>query len=158
MAPSKTKLPSRPAKKPAGEPIVDKDSIYKEGFLRTVLLEKPTEKGKIVTRFPPEPNGYLHVGHSKAIAINFGLAKHYDGKCFLRFDDTNPEAESDEYVTAAIDIIKWLGFAPCGVTYSSDNFDKLYALAEKLIEKDGAYVCHCSGKSDRLALERVTRS
>src|ERR1700750_954993 len=77
----------------------------------------------IVTRFPPEPNGYLHIGHAKAIAINFGFAKFHGGECYLRFDDTNPEAEDEKYFTAIKEIVEWLGFKPKAVTYSSDNFD-----------------------------------
>ncbi len=109
----------------------------------TTYNEKPTTE--IVTRFPPEPNGYLHIGHSKAIAINFGLARYLNGVCYLRFDDTNPEAAEEQYFTAIREFVEWLGFKPFKVTYSSDNFDKLYELAEILIEKDGAYVCQCTG-------------
>ena len=122
----------------------DPNSMFKEGFLKSVYNENPTEQ--VVTRFPPEPNGYLHIGHSKAIAVNFGFARYRGGICYLRFDDTNPEAEEEKFFTAIQDIIEWLGYKPAGVTYSSDNFQKLYDLAEKLIERDGAYVCHCSGK------------
>lgn len=99
---------------------------------------------KIVTRFPPEPNGFLHLGHSKAIAINFGFAEHYSGDCYLRYDDTNPAKEEEKYFTAIEDIISWLGFSPVKITYSSDYFDTLYELAEELIRRDAAYVCHCS--------------
>ena len=105
--------------------------------------EKPSET--VITRFPPEPNGYLHIGHSKAIAINFGFARHHGGECYLRYDDTNPEAEEEKYFVSIRETIEWLGFTPVAITYSSDNFDQLYELAEKLIAKDGAYVCHCSG-------------
>lgn len=134
-APQKSeKLPNAP---------VDVNSMYKEGFLKSIYNEKPSEK--IVTRFPPEPNGFLHIGHSKAIAINFGFARYHGGVCYLRFDDTNPEAEEEIYFTAIREIIEWLGFKPFDVTYSSDNFQKLYDLAEDLIRRDGAYVCHCSG-------------
>ncbi|KAI9819325.1 MAG: hypothetical protein M1832_004030 [Thelocarpon impressellum] len=131
-------------KKPAGEPAAaaDPDSMFKEGFLSDVFREKPSER--IVTRFPPEPNGYLHIGHSKAIAINFGFARYHGGDCYLRFDDTNPEAEEEKYFTAIKEVVEWLGFKPHDTTYSSDNFDKLYELAEALILKNKAYVCHCS--------------
>ena len=146
---------SKPAKEPkpatqkkektANAPAapIDPNSMFKEGFLKNVYNEKPSER--VVTRFPPEPNGFLHIGHSKAIAINFGFARYHGGVCYLRFDDTNPEAEEEKYFTAIQDIIEWLGFKPFKVTYSSDNFDKLYELAEHLIHRDGAYVCHCSG-------------
>ncbi|KAI4114907.1 MAG: hypothetical protein LQ345_004399 [Seirophora villosa] len=121
---------------------VDPQSMFKEGFLKSVFNEKPS--GKVVTRFPPEPNGYLHIGHSKAIAINFGFARYHDGVCYLRFDDTNPEAEEEIYFTAIENMVQWLGFTPYKITYSSDHFDKLYELAEALIQKDGAYVCSCT--------------
>ncbi|PVI01906.1 glutaminyl-tRNA synthetase [Periconia macrospinosa] len=117
-------------------------SIFSEGWLRRVYEEKPVKD--VRSRFPPEPNGYLHIGHCKAIAVNFGFAKYHKGVCFLRYDDTNPEKEEEKYFTSIYDIIKWLGFEPYKITYSSDNFDKLYELAEELIKKDGAYVCHCS--------------
>lgn len=123
---------------------LDPNSMFKEGFLKSVYNENPSDR--VITRFPPEPNGYLHIGHSKAIAVNFGFARYRDGICYLRFDDTNPEAEEEKYFTAIEEIIDWLGFKPAGVTYSSDNFEKLYGLAESLIEKGGAYVCHCTGK------------
>lgn len=125
---------------------VDPNSMFKEGFLKSVYNEKPAKE--ITTRFPPEPNGYLHIGHSKAIAINFGFARYHNGVCYLRFDDTNPEAEEEKYFTAIQEIIEWLGFKPFKVTYSSDNFDKLYELAENLIKRGGAYVCHCTGMEE----------
>ncbi|EEB09286.2 cytoplasmic glutaminyl-tRNA ligase Qrs1 [Schizosaccharomyces japonicus yFS275] len=100
--------------------------------------------GRVVTRFPPEPNGYLHIGHSKAIAVNFGFAKYHNGICYLRFDDTNPEAEEQVYFESIKDLIAWLGFKPYKITYSSDYFDQLYELAEKLILMDKGYVCHCT--------------
>ena len=119
-------------------------SVFAEGWLRRVYEEKPVKD--VRTRFPPEPNGYLHIGHCKAIAVNFGFARHHKGICFLRYDDTNPEKEEEKYFTSILDIIKWLGFEPHQITYSSDNFDKLYELAVDLIKKDGAYVCHCSSR------------
>ena len=100
--------------------------------------------GNVWTRFPPEPNGYLHVGHSKAIFISFGYAAHHGGKTYLRYDDTNPEKEEEKFFTSILDIVKWLGFEPYKITYSSDNFDRLYELAEELIRRDKGYVCHCS--------------
>lgn len=144
-----SKPPTVKKEKTAAEaaPILDPESMFKEGFLKAVYNERPAEH--VLTRFPPEPNGYLHIGHSKAIAINFGFAKYYKGHCYLRFDDTNPEKEEEKYFTAIQDMIKWLGFTPYKITYSSDNFDKLYELAEELIKRDGAYVCHCSGKRSR---------
>ena len=124
------------------------DAIFKAGFLRDVYEERPRGSpnlSKITTRFPPEPNGFLHLGHAKAIAINFGFAHYHKGDCFLRFDDTNPGEEEERFFIAIQDIITWLGFKPVRVTYSSDHFERLYKLAKDLIEKDGAYVCHCSG-------------
>ncbi|KAL8969468.1 MAG: hypothetical protein Q9197_004332 [Variospora fuerteventurae] len=132
----KEKVPNAPAVP------VDPQSMFKEGFLKSVFHEKTS--GKVVTRFPPEPNGYLHIGHSKAIAINFGFARYHDGVCYLRFDDTNPEAEEEKYFTAIENMVQWLGFTPYKITYSSDNFDRLYELAEALIQRDGAYVCTCT--------------
>jgi len=96
---------------------------------------------KIRTRFPPEPNGYLHLGHAKSILLNFGLAKEYGGHCNLRFDDTNPEKEEQEYVDAIIDSVKWLGADFGGkALYASDYFDKMYECAEYLITSGNAYV------------------
>ena len=134
--------PVKPVSQPPSGPL-DPDAMFKEGWLAAVRKERPAQEN-VITRFPPEPNGYLHVGHSKAIAVNFGFARFFDGKCNLRFDDTNPEAEEEVYFTAIEDIIRWLGFNPAQITYSSDSFDKLYELAEKLIQLDGAYVCHCT--------------
>ncbi|KAF9579209.1 hypothetical protein BGW38_004620, partial [Lunasporangiospora selenospora] len=102
--------------------------------------------GKYVTRFPPEPNGFLHIGHAKAININFGLAKAHSGLCNLRYDDTNPEAEEERYFDSILEIVKWLGFTPSEVTYSSTHFQRLYELAVELIKKDKAYICHCTGE------------
>jgi glutaminyl-tRNA synthetase len=95
---------------------------------------------RVQTRFPPEPNGYLHIGHAKSICLNFGLAEQHGGPCKLRFDDTNPVAEDPEYVDAIIDDIRWLGFEPTDVVHASDYFDQLYAWAEELVGKGLAYV------------------
>lgn len=100
--------------------------------------------GRVRTRFPPEPNGYLHIGHSKAITVNFGYARANEGVCYLRFDDTNPEKEEEKYFTAIEEVIKWLGFTPFKITYSSDYFQELYDLAEDLIKRDKAYTCSCT--------------
>jgi glutaminyl-tRNA synthetase len=111
-------------------------------------IEKDLEQGvhsNIVTRFPPEPNGYLHIGHAKSICLNFGLAETYQGKCNLRFDDTNPEKEDTEYVDSIKTDIKWLGFDwEDREYYASDYFDTLYEYAIKLIKKGSAYVCDLS--------------
>jgi len=134
--------PKKPKEK-AEEAPIDTDAMFKQGFLNDVYNERPEKE--VFTRFPPEPNGFLHIGHTKAIAVNFGFARYHGGKCYLRFDDTNPEAEEEIYFTAIEETIRWLGFEPYKITYSSDNFDKLYELAEKLITLDKAYVCHCGG-------------
>lgn len=112
-------------------------------FIRAVI-DADLESGKhkeIQTRFPPEPNGYLHIGHAKSICLNFGLAKIYGGKCNLRFDDTNPEKEDVEYVDSIQDDIRWLGFKPDKVLYASSYFDQLYEWAVELIKKGKAFVC-----------------
>ncbi|PQJ11784.1 glutamine--tRNA ligase [Flavipsychrobacter stenotrophus] len=96
--------------------------------------------GRVQTRFPPEPNGYLHIGHAKSICLNFGLAKKYNGKCNLRFDDTNPTTEETEYVESIKKDIEWLGFKWDNEFYASDYFDKIYNFAVTLIEKGAAYV------------------
>ena len=99
----------------------------------------------VITRFPPEPNGYLHVGHAKSICLNFGLARDYQGRCHLRFDDTNPAKEDQEYVDTIIDTVEWLGFTWEHGTdhhqyFASDYFDQLYAMAEWLVTANHAYV------------------
>lgn len=111
-------------------------------FIRQLITDE-LASGKhqsVVTRFPPEPNGYLHVGHAKSICLNFGLAEEFGGTCFLRFDDTNPIKEEDEYVKAIIDDVRWLGFEWCAMTHSSDYYQELYELAVLLIKKDMAYI------------------
>jgi glutaminyl-tRNA synthetase len=134
-APSSPKTPATPeAHKPSN-------------FLRQII-EADLSQGKhsqIVTRFPPEPNGYLHIGHAKSICLNFGLARDYKGICNLRFDDTNPEKEEKEYVDSIIDAVKWLGFswgkdASNQALFASDYFDFMYQAAEHLIERGLAYV------------------
>jgi glutaminyl-tRNA synthetase len=135
----------RPKEAPAATPAsTTPATMFSQGWLKGVYEEKPIS---VRTRFPPEPNGYLHIGHAKAITVNFGFAKQYDGICFLRFDDTNPEKEEDIYFRKIKEMVKWLGFEPYQVTHSSDHFDKLYELAEELIRRDKGYVCHCSSKS-----------
>jgi len=103
-------------------------------------LEAGRYGGRVQTRFPPEPNGYLHIGHAKSVCLNFGLAEEFAGSCNLRFDDTNPVAEDPEFVEAIIDDIRWLGFEPSGVLHASDYFDQLYEWAEELVGKGLAYV------------------
>lgn len=103
----------------------------------------------VFTRFPPEPNGYLHIGHAKSICLNFGLAQTYNGTCNLRFDDTNPSKEETEYVESIQDDIRWLGFEWDNLHFASDYFDQLYKWAEKLVADGNAYVCDLSGEQTR---------
>ena len=115
------------------------------GFIRQMIardLASGKHGGRVHTRFPPEPNGYLHIGHAKSICLNFSLAEEYGGRCNLRFDDTNPLKESQEFVDAIKDNIRWLGFRWHGeVRYSSSYFEQLYEFARQLIGKSRAYVC-----------------
>ncbi len=121
-------------------------------FLQQIIRDD-IDSGKItkpVTRFPPEPNGYLHIGHAKSICLNFGLAQQFGGACNLRFDDTNPEKEEDEYVRAIEDDVRWLGFEWRGEPrFASDYFDTLYQWARYLIEQELAYVCELDGDTMR---------
>ncbi|MEL6106150.1 MAG: glutamine--tRNA ligase/YqeY domain fusion protein [Planctomycetota bacterium] len=115
-------------------------------------IDGDLEAGKasrVATRFPPEPNGYLHIGHAKSICLNFGLAKAYDGTCNLRFDDTNPSKEETEYVKSIQDDVRWLGFQWNELHYASDYFDQLYQWAEKLITEGKAYVCDLDAEQTR---------
>jgi glutaminyl-tRNA synthetase len=109
------------------------------------IIEKDLENGtygdKVYTRFPPEPNGYLHIGHAKSICLNFGTAKKYNGKCNLRFDDTNPVKEDVEYVDSIMGDVEWLGFEWDELLFASDYFQKMYECAVQLIKKGKAYVC-----------------
>ncbi len=107
------------------------------------IIEKDIESGKVTTiqtRFPPEPNGYLHIGHAKSLCINFGMKSKYNGKCYLRYDDTNPVKEDEEYVKSIEEDIKWLGFVWDKKVFASDYFDVMYECAVKLIKKGKAYV------------------
>ena len=121
-------------------------------FIRTRVEEdlKNKKVGKVVTRFPPEPNGYLHIGHAKSMCLNFGVANEYKGECNLRMDDTNPTKEEDEYVASIQEDVKWLGFDWDNRLYfASDYFDKLYGWAIELIKKGKAYVCHLTAEEIR---------
>lgn len=177
----KTEVKSKPStstggtsKTPLAAEQPAEPSIFEVGMLSQ--LHKPGENpqtdlklvqehlkatgGKVITRFPPEPNGFLHIGHSKAIAINFGYAAYHGGSCNLRYDDTNPEAEEQIYLDSILDMVRWLGFEPDQITYSSDHFQRLYDLAEELILRGKAYVCFCSGaeiKANRGGEERGPR-
>ena len=123
--------------------VLESDEKSSSNFIKAII-DADLESGKhkaIQTRFPPEPNGYLHIGHAKSICLNFGLAKQYGGKCNLRFDDTNPEKEDVEYVDSIQEDIAWLGFKPDKVLYASSYFDQLYEWAVKLIKEGKAFVC-----------------
>jgi glutaminyl-tRNA synthetase len=109
----------------------------------TEIVEKDLREGKyerIKTRFPPEPNGYLHIGHARSIVLNFGLARDFGGECYLRMDDTNPETEKEEYARAILEDVRWLGFEPDGIFYASDYFERMHQCALLLIQEGKAYV------------------
>ncbi len=122
------------------------------------IIDADMQSGRtstLVTRFPPEPNGYLHIGHAKSICLNFGLAQQYNGHCHLRFDDTNPDKESDEFVQAIVEDVKWLGFDWHGdIRYASDYFPRLFQWACELIDQGKAYVCELD--SDQMRAYRGT--
>ena len=129
-----------------------------QDFIRDIVRED-LESGRhktVVTRFPPEPNGYLHFGHAKSICLNFGLPQEYGGRCNLRFDDTNPEKEEQEYVDAIIDAVKWLGFAFEKPLFASDYFDFMYRAAEHLIGAGHAYVDSQSAEEMRATRGTLT--
>ena len=126
------------------EQIVNESTEKKSlNFIEQIVVNDLAEGkngSKVQTRFPPEPNGYLHIGHAKAICLDFGMAQKYGGVCNLRFDDTNPTKEDVEYVEAIKEDIKWLGFEWAVERYASDYFDQLYEWAIALIKKGKAYV------------------
>ena len=130
----------------------DKPTDSNQHFIARIVSED-LAAGKfpqgIQTRFPPEPNGYLHIGHAKSICLNFGLAQQFGGKCNLRFDDTNPEKESIEYIESIKEDVAWLGFKWDRECYASDYFEQLYSWAQHLIQKDLAYVCDLSAEEVR---------
>jgi len=141
---SESENEKRPAEKPEGSA---------GNFIRDIIdADNASGKhgGRVHTRFPPEPNGYLHIGHAKSICLNFGLARDYRGQCNLRFDDTNPTKEEVEYVESIIDDVRWLGFDwEDRLFYASDYFGQLYEWAEFLIRKGKAYVCDLTGDEIR---------
>lgn len=124
--------------------MTKQDSVKPSNFIHQIIekdLEKGLNGGQVITRFPPEPNGYLHIGHAKSICLNFGTAIKYAGQCNLRFDDTNPEKESQEYIDSIISDVRWLGFEWAGeVRYTSDYFQQLHDWAVHLIKAGKAYV------------------
>jgi len=130
------------------------DEAVEEGSAKTDFIREKIQQqnadgtfgGRVQTRFPPEPNGYLHIGHAKAICIDFGLAEEFNGVCRLRFDDTNPETEDARYADGIIEDLRWLGFDPGDAVYASDYFEQLYTWAEHLISEGLAYVDDQTGK------------
>ena len=127
-------------------------AVQANDFIRKIIRED-LASGKhqqIVTRFPPEPNGHLHIGHAKSIHLNFGIAREFEGKCFMRFDDTNPIKEDEEYVEGILKDVRWLGYDwSKSLTHASDYFEQLYEFAEVLIQKDKAYVESLSAEEIR---------
>ena len=128
--------------------MTTEETIKITNFITEIIdkdLEKNKNNGAVVTRFPPEPNGYLHIGHAKSICLNFGLAKQYGGKCHLRFDDTNPAKEDIEYVKSIQEDVKWLGWDwQDNLFYASNYFEQMYNYAVKLIKDGNAFVCDLS--------------
>lgn len=122
-------------------------------FIREIIAEdvrSGKHGGRVVTRFPPEPNGYLHIGHAKSICLNFGVAEEFGGVCHMRFDDTNPEKEDKEYVDAILEDVRWLGYDwGDKLFFASDYFEQLYGFAVELIRRGKAYVCHLSTEEIR---------
>ncbi|MFT5887681.1 MAG: glutaminyl-tRNA synthetase [Zhongshania sp.] len=129
------------------------NAVSGNNFLRTIVKEDIASgrlNGELVTRFPPEPNGFLHIGHAKSICLNFGLAEQFGGHCHLRFDDTNPAKEEQDYIDAIQEDIHWLGFQWSGpIRYASDYFDTLHGYALHLIGEGNAYVCDLSAEQAR---------
>ncbi len=119
-------------------------------FIKNIIkkdIENNKNNGRVATRFPPEPNGYLHLGHAKSICLNFGIAEEFNGTCNLRFDDTNPAKEEQKYIDSIMEDVKWLGFDwKDRLFHASDYFDRLYNFAVELIQKGKAYVCSLSGE------------
>ncbi len=134
--------------------MTDPEQSVSSNFIKAIIDEHNKNgrfQGRVHTRFPPEPNGYLHIGHAKSICLNFGLAEEYNGKCNLRFDDTNPVKEEQEYIDSIIEDIRWLGFDwQDRLFYASDYFEQMYAYAVQLIQAGKAYV-------DDLSAEEIRR-
>ncbi len=142
--------------------MAEEENTKPVNFIRHIINEHNETgryAGKVATRFPPEPNGFLHIGHAKSICLNFGLAKDYHGTCNLRFDDTNPTKEEDLYVKSIMDDVRWLGFDwGDRLFHASDYFENLYQCAVKLIQKGKAYVCHLSAEETRATRGTLTES
>ena len=132
--------PAGKAPQPTGDAPAESQGL---DFVRRVIEEDNRTGrwgGRVATRFPPEPNGYLHIGHAKSICLNFGIAQEYAGSCNLRYDDTNPAKEEQEYVKSIEADVRWLGYEPSSIVWASDYFDQMYAWAQELIKKGKAYV------------------
>ena len=137
------------------------ETPHASNFLRQIVkadVASGRYGGRVATRFPPEPNGYPHIGHAMTICLNFGLAREFGGTCNLRYDDTNPETESPEYVAALEDAVRWLGFDPADICFASDYFEQLYAWAQDLIRKGLAYVDSQSEDEIRATRGTVTEA
>jgi len=132
---------------------MSEETTKPSNFIRNIIKadnESGKHGGRVHTRFPPEPNGYLHIGHAKSICLNFGLANDYDGLCNLRFDDTNPQKENEEFVNAIKEDVRWLGFDwQERLFFSSNYFEQLYTYAVQLIEQGNAYVCDLNAEQTR---------
>ena len=141
--------------------MAEKNEAMNANFVENII-DGDLKSGKYVpeeihTRFPPEPNGYLHIGHAKSICLNFGLARKFGGKCNLRFDDTNPTKEDTEYVDSIQEDVKWLGFTwDDRKFYASDYFEKLYGYAVELIKRGKAFVCDLSADEIRATRGTLT--
>ncbi|MEO7474328.1 MAG: glutamate--tRNA ligase family protein, partial [Gemmatimonadales bacterium] len=141
---------------PAAAP---REAAGRKDFLREKVADDAVSgrfRRPIQTRFPPEPNGFLHIGHAKSICLNFGIAREFGGSCCLRFDDTNPATEDLRYVDAIREDVRWLGFAGGEERFASDYFEQLYAIAERLVEAGKAYVDSQSEEATREARGTVT--
>jgi glutaminyl-tRNA synthetase len=137
----------------SNKPSKPEEATRPAHFIRNIIaadIEAGKNAGQVHTRFPPEPNGYLHIGHAKSICLNFGMAEEFGGQCNLRFDDTNPEKESDEYIRSIQEDVRWLGFEWAGeVRHASSYFQQLHDWAVYLIEQGKAYVCHLTPEQAR---------
>ena len=128
------------------------EEIKNSNFIHNIIdndIEAGKNGGKVYTRFPPEPNGYLHIGHAKSICLNFMTAQKYGGKCNLRYDDTNPVKEDMEYIDSIEEDVKWLGFKWDKKLWASDYFQQMYEAAVELIKKGRAFVCDLDTHSPR---------
>jgi glutaminyl-tRNA synthetase len=141
--------------KPKGRIAMSTEAAPASNFIHDIIdddIRAGKFGGRVCTRFPPEPNGYLHIGHAKSICLNFGTARKYGGTCNLRFDDTNPTKEETEYVESIMEDVRWVGFEWDGLYFASDYFQQLYDWAELLVQKGKAYVCDLS--ADEVARTR----